>query len=177
MKKPQRSRPEMALAYELHEVLDMGRHETIVDIEGKQHRYYHVPDDVKYDRSLKVDGRTREADIVLRQYNLAIEYDGARWLSGKEKDALDRAKTAAFEKAGFTMMRVREEGLELLSPLDVRVPKKHNKRSLKKMVDDVLFKIQEVSGEPLEGLDSYINQPALMTGALSEWEWKRLTNR
>ena len=52
-------------------------------------------------------------------------------------------------------------------------PKKHYKRTMKKMVNGVLLKIQELTGEEFESLDSYMSEHEPMTAAQSKWKYKR----
>jgi hypothetical protein len=64
------------------------------------------------------DGRKRmEADLVVDELRLVIEYDGC-WFHGRQPGR-DAQRNARCEHVGWTVVRVREEPLPLLSPLDV----------------------------------------------------------
>lgn len=50
----------------------------------------------------------REVDIFLPQFNIAIEYDGSMWHSGKEKEKKDFEKTKKLVSEGIRLIRLRE---------------------------------------------------------------------
>lgn len=50
----------------------------------------------------------REVDIFLPQFNIAIEYDGSMWHSGKEKEKKDFEKTKKLISEGIRLIRLRE---------------------------------------------------------------------
>lgn len=47
-------------------------------------------------------------DIFLPQFNIAIEYDGSMWHSGKEKEKKDFEKTKKLISEGIRLIRLRE---------------------------------------------------------------------
>jgi len=167
----------MALACELYEVLGMmGVWEKINEIGGREYPdWYHIPDSLKHDRSIKTKDGAKWQDVILPQYNLIIEYDGF-WFH-KLLLEQDRRKTLLYEEAGYRVMRVRKEGLPLLSLLDVRVSKRPKDADMKQMVNAVLIKIQEMSGVELEGIDSYMNESRLRTEDQWKWELERQPNK
>lgn len=50
----------------------------------------------------------REVDVFLPQFNIAIEYDGSMWHSGKEKEKKDFEKTKKLVSEGIKLIRLRE---------------------------------------------------------------------
>ena len=50
----------------------------------------------------------REVDIFIPQFNIAIEYDGYLWHSGKEKEKKDAEKTKKLISEGITLIRLIE---------------------------------------------------------------------
>lgn len=63
-----------------------------------------------------------ECDIYLPKYKLAVEYDGLRWHSGKER--ADRAKNEALRTQGIACIRVRQDGLPRIESHDLIVEKR-----------------------------------------------------
>jgi hypothetical protein len=98
-----------------------------------------------------VDGKLLDCDIIIRQHGLIIEFDGFYWHQSKGQS--DLAKTNALLNKGWNVIRVREEPLQLISPIDVSVPITSN---MKPAADVVLVNIQKILGEPLEGLNDYL---------------------
>ncbi len=50
----------------------------------------------------------REVDVFIPKYNIAIEYDGMLWHSGKDKSQHDLEKTKILVSEGITLIRLRE---------------------------------------------------------------------
>lgn len=50
----------------------------------------------------------REVDVFIPKYNIAIEYDGSMWHSGKDKVKQDLEKTKKLVSEGITLIRLRE---------------------------------------------------------------------
>lgn len=99
------SRPEQALRDELARFFDVRAGFTIPNRISSTHPTW------------KVDAYLPEVDVV-------IEYDGAYWHgreSPSKRDMLtaDREKSLDIREQGFTMIRVREQPLEVLNPHDV----------------------------------------------------------
>ena len=63
-----------------------------------------------------------ECDIFIPQYKVAIEYDGFYW--HKEKLEKDKKKTEFLTKDGILLIRIRENGLERISELDILISSK-----------------------------------------------------
>jgi hypothetical protein len=66
----------------------------------------------------KIEGK--EADILIPDYRIVIEVDGSFW--HRNKTEKDERKTMAFHKLGFTVFRIREGSLPLMSDRDVSCP-------------------------------------------------------
>lgn len=58
------------------------------------------------------DRRRVEADILIKELNLIIEYDGARWHKDRDKDL---SKNTFLKELGYEVIRVRERPLTKLS--------------------------------------------------------------
>lgn len=67
-----------------------------------------------------VESKRFDCDIVFEQDQLIVEYDGAYW--HRTKFHKDVEKTHQLKNGGWSVLRVREEPLELVTELDVRVP-------------------------------------------------------
>ena len=89
-KRPVRSRAEVGLAFEFFHFLNMGSRSTIEDLEGQVYETFLLGNEHLEDRKLKLNHRSREADMIIREYNLAIEYDGSYF--HKNKIDLDKKK-------------------------------------------------------------------------------------
>ena len=99
--------------------------------------------------------RINDVDIILRQEKIVIEFDGAYW--HKDKAERDKVKTNNLRKAGWTVIRVREKPLKILS-------RKYNvsakSGSYKETANKVLKKLN-LLGFQVNGLDSYIERKTL----------------
>jgi hypothetical protein len=100
--------------------------------------------------------RVEDVDIKLAIEKVVIEYDGAYW--HKDKAERDKAKTKALEKAGWTVIRVREKPLKILS-------RKYNVSSktgeYKETANKVLKKLNQL-GYEVKGLDKYLERKTLI---------------
>ena len=152
----------------------MGSRSTIKDLEGQVYETFLLGNEYLEDRKLKLNGRSREADIIIREYNLVIEYDGWHHRDRYDKD---KKKTEELWDAGWNVIRVREEPLPQITPVDISVSRYNTKKKMKCMVDDVLCRIQEIVKVKLDGLDEYLAQTDLLTAAASESYYKRLPGR
>ncbi len=65
---------------------------------------------------IKSDNKIIEVDIYIPSLNLAIEYDGGYW--HKNKAETDNRKNLMLNKAGLTILRIREFGLPALAPFE-----------------------------------------------------------
>lgn len=75
---------------------------------------------------LPVPGRQRtrnyrEIDIVIPGLRVLVEYDGLHFHRHPDKVADDRRKTAELQAQGFSVLRLRERGLPLLSDDDIEI--------------------------------------------------------
>ncbi|MBF6302094.1 hypothetical protein IU459_31800 [Nocardia amamiensis] len=72
---------------------------------------------------ITVSGRPPvNADIVMPDYRVVIEFDGARYHGTPEAAVRDRTQSDALSAAGWTVIRVRQEPLQLLDLHDVQMP-------------------------------------------------------
>lgn len=62
----------------------------------------------KYDILQRYHVKGREVDVFLPKYNIAIEYDGLMWHSGKKKMVQDLKKTKVLLQEGIKLIRIRE---------------------------------------------------------------------
>jgi hypothetical protein len=69
---------------------------------------------------IQLNSGRMDCDIVFEQDRLVVEYDGAYWHRLKYEKDLE--KTNQLIDAGWRVLRIREEPLEIVSPLDVLVP-------------------------------------------------------
>jgi hypothetical protein len=166
---------EIALACELFGFFGIGARAKVPDIDGW------VYDTLNYlaeleDRSLAVGSRNREADIIIRELKLIVEYDGNYWHSDatrKSKGARyesDVKKTRSMQAEGWTVIRVREHPLQPISETDIVVP---SNQDPKLTANAVLRKIQEILGVPLAGLEEYLNTPTVHNARAIEEFYRR----
>lgn len=69
---------------------------------------------------------TKNVDICAPSLHLVIEFDGNFWHGTKESEKRDRTKTRVLQDAGWTVVRVRESPLDLLGPVDLKIPVKQS---------------------------------------------------
>ena len=112
-------------------------------------------------RIVDPDGRSWEVDIKIPTETLVIEYDGCYFHEGEENR--DRTKAVAISRAGWRVVRVREEGLDLVQRHDILVEQPYandvrtKKRKLKMMVDTVLRHLQDnVVKRSIPGINDYL---------------------
>jgi hypothetical protein len=162
---------EIALAFELFDFFGIGTRSTITDIDGRTYDVLDYRPDLD-DRKVEVGSRNREADIILRQLNMIVEYDGNHWHSDatrKVKGARlesDVRKTRSLQAEGWTVLRVREHPLELISDTDITIP---SNQDPKLTANAVLQKIQEIRGIPLTGLEEYLATPTMKNQVAAEY--------
>ncbi len=126
------------------------------------------------DRKLVEGGKVFDCDIIIRQERLIVEFDGSYWHSGARMYKRDLDKTKALQKAGWKVIRVREEPLRATSSTDVSVPLRQD---MKLTVNAVLLKIQEILGVRLAGMDDYLNARHLQHSAPSKEFARQLMRR
>ena len=169
-----RSYMEIALAFELFDFFGIGTKSTITDIDGRTYDVLDYRPDLD-DRKVEVGSRNREADILLRELNLIVEYDGNHWHSDatrKVKGARfesDVKKTRSLQAEGWTVLRVREHPLELISDTDITIP---SNQDPKLTANAVLQKIQEIRGMPLAGLEEYLATPTMKNQVAAEYFYR-----
>jgi hypothetical protein len=102
-------------------------------------------------RVLPVHGKRHEVDVVLAAIRVIVEYDGARFHAGPERERRDRRKTQTLEEAGWTVIRVRETPLRLVGADDVTV---RPWASVHQIAIAVLDRIAGL-GHSVNGLEAY----------------------
>ena len=77
------------------------------------------------ERKIAIPGeRKQDVDLHAPALRLVIEFDGNYYHSREGSEARDRAKTQLLQNAGWTVVRIREHPLDLISSTDLRVPAK-----------------------------------------------------
>lgn len=77
------------------------------------------------ERKIAIPGeRKLDVDVYAPTLRLVIEFDGNHWHGTKKSEARDRAKTQLLQNAGWTVVRIREHPLDLISSTDMKVPTK-----------------------------------------------------
>ena len=103
-----------------------------------------------------------DVDIKIGKQKIIIEYDGAYW--HKDKGEQDKLKTQQLTKAGWTVLRVREKPLKLLSKkYNVSI----NPGEIKIASNKVLEKLSSL-GFKIEGLEEYKKRKTLQNKKLAE---------
>jgi hypothetical protein len=107
------------------------------------------------DHKIKLS-KINDVDIKLPNEKIVIEYDGAYW--HKDKAERDKRKTKELQKAGWTVIRVREKPLKILS-------RKYNilstSQDYKNNTNKVLKKISSL-GYQVNGLNRYLSRKSLI---------------
>lgn len=110
----------------------------------------------------------RRVDVMIPSEKLVLEYDGALWHKGQKSYARDMRKTERLKTRGWTVIRVREEGLKPIQShdliVDVTFP---GDDKIKILTDNVLRHIEKVLGKDIPGVDEYIARPDLANGDLA----------
>src|ERR1035437_2818310 len=105
----------------------------------------------EHDKKLRVflsgNGYRYDADIVLPDEKIVIEYDSFRYHGSPEKEAVDRRKNKILEKAGYSVIRARQHPLQKLGSNDVVFP---NRAKLHAVAVTVLERIKDVLRERRE---------------------------
>lgn len=128
------SRDEMFLAYELAAFLTIEHGASIL---GASHTLW-------------------KTDIVVPDLRIVVEYDGSYW--HREQVERDTRKTVDLTAAGWQVIRVRECPLAPITSHDVTCATGQYKTS----AVTVLTRIQELTGEPIAGLDVYASHARLV---------------
>ena len=104
-----------------------------------------------------------ECDIYLPSHSVVIEYDGVYWHSSPESIKRSLKKERRLKKYGITLFRLREHGLNAVSPLDVVIEEGRGvsldsiKRLLQKLNSHVSMSPDEISK-----CHVYLNSPDFM---------------
>ena len=121
------------------------------------------------------EGRSMDVDIMIPSQNLVIEYDGAHWHGGKLH--ADTRKTDMLQSAGWNVLRIREEPLELVRSGDLRCPVTYP-NTMKDLIDRVLIHLKHVLGIEVPGVAEYLKSESLANSATADDIMGReLTNR
>jgi hypothetical protein len=105
------------------------------------------------DHKITVGTDIYDCDIVIRDNQLIVEYDGKFY--HRDRGEQDLKKTNALKAAGWNVIRVRERPLPDISQLDVSIP---NHAKPKSVTDSVLLKIRDSLNIQIDGLSSYLEQ-------------------
>jgi Probable Zinc-ribbon domain/Protein of unknown function (DUF559) len=100
---------------------------------------------------IPVHGRTPvNADIVIPEYMVVVEFDGSHHHIGSTAEARDERQTRSLERSGWHVIRVRPTPLNALRPTDVLVA---DGRATKDITIKVLKRITELGFDPLHLAD------------------------
>jgi len=107
----------------------------------------------------RVNGKLWSIDIFINEFNLGIEFDGNYW--HKNKSDLDKLKTQKLEEDRFQIMRIREEPLKPITPIDIISKLPFN---AKKVTNEILHHIL-VAYKPnpkiIEAINVYLRKRTL----------------
>ena len=111
------------------------------------------------------DGKPFLIDIAAPSLKLAIEYDGSYW--HKDKAGKDREKVKRLKAAGWSVLRIREEPLELIQATDLLYPSPYP-YDFKYLTDLALIHLRDVFGLEIPGIDEYLDRDDLANEALAD---------
>ena len=99
---------------------------------------------------VRVGGALLDCDIVVESHKLVVEYDGSYFHKGIVKRQKDVQKNEFLEKAGWTVVRLREKPLDLIRDYDVSVKAKGNildetKKLLRSLVEISILSEEQIS--------------------------------
>jgi hypothetical protein len=115
------------------------------------------------DRSvIRIGERNLRCDIVLADCKVAIEFDGSYWHSGHR--TRDEEKSRLLGDAGWKVLRVREEPLTAVTPLDVIVPV----QSVKESADAVIRRLLQIGVPPLVSPAEYLRASKPTNGTAAD---------
>lgn len=101
-----------------------------------------------------------ECDIFIKENRIGIEIDGVYWHA--RKPDLELSKSAAFEKEGIQLYRLREVGLSVLSARDISYKSSEDQFLVISKLVNSLLKHAELSSQQREKLSEYVNGPGLI---------------
>jgi len=114
-------------------------------------------------RRISISGeRKKDVDVCAPALRLVIEYDGNHWHGTKESEARDKTKTQMLQNAGWTVVRIRESPLELISSMDVQVPA--NQSTFKRALA-VLKHLSRMGYAAQDAVDRYAAGGRIVNGA------------
>ena len=120
-------------------------------------------------RITDLEGRSWEVDILIRPERLVVEFDGEYW--HRDKQDMDREKVAALRKAGWRVVRIREEGLGVIQKYnDLLIEPPYGTGQLK------MHKLKTMVNEVLRHLQRRILKRKKITGVASYLRKRDLTN-
>lgn len=107
----------------------------------------------------RVNGKIWSIDIYVPEFNLGIEFDGSYW--HKDKRALDKLKTEKLEKDGFQIMRIREEPLKPITPIDIISSLPFNAKKVTNGILNHILNSYKVEKEKIELIMEYLKKRTL----------------
>jgi len=109
-----------------------------------------------------------ECDLYLEAHNIAIEFDGFPWHSGKEEK--DKNKNIVLQEEGITIIRVRDNRLKIISKTDVFYKESESRLKIIHRLFYALIKLDCFSGQEERKLTKYLenNKP------INEDEYKKI---
>jgi len=109
----------------------------------------------------------KEIDVYLPQLKLGIEHDGVQWHKKyKDKTAADQEKTATYAALGIAIHRVREDGLDRLSPTDVfRDPNSREYLGTIQKLFRALLDAGRIPAAQIVGFEQYLTRTSYLNEA------------
>ncbi len=109
--------------------------------------------------------RYSDVDVIIPSHKLIIEYDG--WYWHRKRLDQDIEKTQALKDAGWRVLRIREEPLELVLDTDMYCQVTHPK-DIKRLVNNVLNHLTAIFDLEIAGRDDYLKSDSLAKRELAE---------
>lgn len=115
---------------------------------------------------IRIDKENFFVDIIVPSEKLVVEYDGSYW--HRDKKERDIYKTEQLEKAGWTVIRVREEPLEFINANCIAIP--NNNADIVFITGKILAKISELKPEliELEKIATYVENNVALASEEAE---------
>jgi len=104
----------------------------------------------------RVNGKIWSIDIYIPKLNLGIEFDGNYW--HKNKNALDKLKTKKLEDDGFKIMRIREEPLLTITPIDIVSALPFNPKIVTNDILKSIIRIYDIDENKRKAIDAYLKK-------------------
>lgn len=120
-------------------------------------------------RTVRVNDKAFECDIILQTARVIVEYDGSYWHKGRARE--DRAKTQALTSGGWTVIRVREAPLKRISSHDVQVAPW---TSIKAVTDSVLLSMIGLDLVSTDSVADYLESSDVWAEGEADREIRRL---